>query len=85
MIAHAEIDDRSLRMMIHNRALSIGANARLKIYGTLSCRSGKRMTKKNRVFFNSEEEAVSKGYRPCSNCMRQAYRHWKTKQRTDDE
>ncbi|OGF26240.1 hypothetical protein A2303_03515 [Candidatus Falkowbacteria bacterium RIFOXYB2_FULL_47_14] len=39
-----------------------------KIFGRLDCASGKRMNKKNRVFFHSLEDAVREGYRPCKNC-----------------
>lgn len=39
-----------------------------KIFGTLSCKSGMRMKKENRVFFLNLEDAVLEGYRPCKNC-----------------
>lgn len=39
-----------------------------KIFGTLSCKSGMRMKKENRVFFHTLEDAVKQGYRPCKNC-----------------
>lgn len=39
-----------------------------KIFGTLSCKSGMRMKKENRVFFHTLEDAVEEGYRPCKNC-----------------
>lgn len=39
-----------------------------KIFGRLDCNSGKRMAKKNRVFFASLEDAVREGFRPCRNC-----------------
>jgi len=39
-----------------------------KIFGTLTCKSGMRMKKENRVFFHSLEDAVKDGYRPCKNC-----------------
>ncbi|MCF2493313.1 hypothetical protein NFI80_06605 [Dyadobacter chenhuakuii] len=35
---------------------------------------------RNRVFFNSEKEAMSQGFRPCGHCMREAYLRWKPKQ-----
>ncbi|MCF2497797.1 hypothetical protein L0661_05745 [Dyadobacter sp. CY357] len=35
---------------------------------------------KNRVFFNSENEAMLRGFRPCGHCMREAYSKWKLKQ-----
>ncbi len=39
-----------------------------KIFGTLTCKSGMRMKKENRVFFHTLEDAVKQGYRPCKNC-----------------
>jgi len=48
----------------------------MKIYGTLHCRSGKRMKAKNRVFFSSVEEALRMGYRPCGHCRKYEYRLW---------
>ncbi|MBL7700356.1 MAG: metal-binding protein [Chitinophagaceae bacterium] len=48
-----------------------------KIYGTLSCSSGKRMKAKNRIFFESEQQAIDAGYRPCGHCVPGKYRQWK--------
>ena len=39
-----------------------------KIFGTLDCKSGKRMKKENSVFFHTLEDAVKQNYRPCKNC-----------------
>jgi methylphosphotriester-DNA--protein-cysteine methyltransferase len=39
-----------------------------KIFGTPDCKSGMRMKKENRVFFQTLEDAVKEGYRPCKNC-----------------
>lgn len=63
MIDHQEIDDRSDQVQF-------GGNKKLKIFGLLSCTSGKRMKKENRVFFENEKEAVISGYRPCGACLR---------------
>ncbi|MBL7925711.1 MAG: metal-binding protein [Bacteroidia bacterium] len=54
-----------------------GGNRKLKIYGTLSCASGKKMKRENRVFFSSEIEAIVNGFRPCGHCMKTAYKKWK--------
>jgi methylphosphotriester-DNA--protein-cysteine methyltransferase len=35
------------------------------------------MKKENRVFFQSEEEAINEGYRPCAHCMNAEYQKWK--------
>lgn len=39
-----------------------------KIFGNLSCKSGMRMKKENRVFFFCIDDAIECGYRPCKNC-----------------
>lgn len=39
-----------------------------KIFGTLLCKSGKRMKKENRVFFDSYDDAINSGYKPCKKC-----------------
>ena len=76
MIRHTEIDMVSLRPKIKHRKFAFAGNRKLKIYGTLSCSSGKRMKQENRVFFVSEQEAIDNGYRPCGNCMKKEYRKW---------
>jgi methylphosphotriester-DNA--protein-cysteine methyltransferase len=58
-------------------AITLGGNAKLKIYGLLSCSSGKRMKTVNRVFFQNEQEALADGYRPCGHCLREEYKVWK--------
>jgi hypothetical protein len=67
---------RKLSLLITSGEISLGGNSKLKIYGTLSCQSGKRMKPFNRVFFSSEQEAINAGYRPCGHCMKEAYRLW---------
>jgi methylphosphotriester-DNA--protein-cysteine methyltransferase len=76
LIKHNEISDVVLRTHIRQQQIVLGGNVKLKIYGILSCKSGKRMKKQNRVFFVSEEEAITNGYRPCGNCMRKNYKKW---------
>lgn len=68
---------RQLKTLINQEAIQLGGNANLKIYGTLNCKSGKRLKTKNRVFFANEAEAIEKGYRPCGHCMRTKYKLWK--------
>jgi len=86
VIRHIELGDitftrsRKLKQLLDNHQVQFGGNARLKIYGTMSCQSGKRMKPENRVFFASEAEAVGLGYRPCGHCMVQEYRRWKNSQ-----
>jgi len=69
MFHHIELTNRKLKSLINEGEIRFGGNKQLKIYGTLSCKSGKRMKKENRVFFISKEEAINEGYRPCGHCM----------------
>jgi methylphosphotriester-DNA--protein-cysteine methyltransferase len=77
MIRHIEMDDKALYQKIRQKEIVFGGNSILKIYGTLQCKSGKRMKKKNRVFFISTEQAKEQGYRPCGHCLRTDYKIWK--------
>lgn len=77
MIRHEMITDQELYALLRQGKILLGGNQKLKIYGTMHCRSGKRMKRKNRVFFKDECEALTLGYRPCGHCMRQAYMSWK--------
>ncbi len=70
MIQHSYISDSDLRSKIKQQKISFGGNIKLKIYGTLSCKSGKKMKPENRVFFSSEKEAIANGFRPCGHCMK---------------
>jgi methylphosphotriester-DNA--protein-cysteine methyltransferase len=82
MIKHLALGDtnfsrsRRLKCLLDTGEIQLAGNAKLKIYGTLGCGSGKRMKAKNRVFFVSETEAIEKNYRPCGHCMRNAYKKW---------
>lgn len=76
MIKHTKISDAALRIKIQKNEICLGGNEKLKIYGTLHCRSGKRMKRENRVFFASEQEAIQLGYRPCGHCMKSEYQKW---------
>lgn len=73
MINHIDISSRMLFTKIKNKQIALAGNKKLKIYGTLDCRSGKRMKKENRIFFFSEDEARQSGYRPCGNCLKIRY------------
>ncbi|WP_062058654.1 Ada metal-binding domain-containing protein [Aquimarina longa] len=77
MIHHIEINTRELYKMIERDEIVYAGNNTLKIYGTLRCKSGKRMKIENRVFFSSTAEAEENGFRPCGNCMKIAYKNWK--------
>ncbi|MGB5819924.1 MAG: Ada metal-binding domain-containing protein [Saonia sp.] len=77
MIKHTDLSPIELRQKIKNKRITLGGNSILKIYGTLHCRSGKRMKTKNRIFFVNEVDARNEGYRPCGHCMRAAFKLWK--------
>jgi len=76
VIHHGELSNKDLRQKIKQSEVCFGGNRKLKIYGVLQCSSGKRMKKENRVFFSSEKEAKSEGYRACGNCMFSEYKKW---------
>ncbi|MGN6566936.1 MAG: Ada metal-binding domain-containing protein [Flavipsychrobacter sp.] len=77
MIQHIEITNAVLRQLIRQRAVVLGGNKKLKIYGLLNCKTGKRMKRENRVFFSSAVDALVHGYRPCAHCMPKEYTKWK--------
>jgi methylphosphotriester-DNA--protein-cysteine methyltransferase len=83
MIKHTTLGDtpfkrsRQLKLLLNKNEIAFAGNSKLRIYGLLKCRSGKRILVQNRVFFISEQEAVATGYRPCGHCMGAAYKHWK--------
>lgn len=76
MIKHPDIKDSDLRSKIKHKEISFGGNVNLKIYGTLKCKSGKRLKRENRIFFSSESEALGNGFRPCGHCMKIEYKKW---------
>lgn len=77
MLIHVDITNQDLHNKIRKKEILFAGNVRLKIYGQLNCRSGKRMKNQNRVFFISEQEALAHGYRPCGHCMLSMYLRWK--------
>lgn len=81
ILNHSDLTPKQLFRLIHKQQLLFAGNCKLKIYGLLSCASGKRMKKEKRVFFTTENQALQAGYRPCGVCRRQAYDRWKTGQK----
>jgi len=69
MIRHDHLTSRELIWAIHRGEIRFAGNRKLKIYGRLNCKSGKRMKCENRAFFKSETEAIELGFRPCLHCM----------------
>ena len=60
-----------------------GGNSKLKIYGRLDCPSALSAIRRfpgsyesHRVFFADEKTALSAGYRPCGNCLRNKYKEY---------
>lgn len=85
MIDHQQLAPHALRADIRSGNYTLAGNARLRTYGLLSCRSGKRLKKKNRVFFHDEAEAMRLGFRPCGHCLPHRYRQWKvSKKQVED-
>ena len=83
MITHLSLGNNTfsrtntLHQLITLNKICFGGNKKLKIYGLLHCKSGKRMKLENRVFFISTSEAEKNGYRPCAHCMKDAYKIWR--------
>ncbi|MES2131167.1 MAG: Ada metal-binding domain-containing protein [Bacteroidota bacterium] len=77
MTEHIALNNSDLWQQIRKKEINFAGNKKLKIFGTLHCKSGKRMKKENRVFFKSGSEAMAKGYRSCGHCMREEYKKWK--------
>lgn len=77
MVQHFQISKTALRKQIKQNEICFGGNKKLKIYGKLHCKAGRRMKKENRVLFISENEAIEQGFRPCGYCMNSKYKKWK--------
>jgi len=77
LILHSKLSNTELRRLIKNGCINLAGNKKLKIFGALKCSSGKRMKRNNRVFFSSQNEAIQLNFRPCGNCMKNAFKAWK--------
>ncbi len=64
MTKHIELSSKLLYHKIRHKEFIYAGNAKLKIYGTLYCASGKRMKKESRVFFTTEQETILLCYSP---------------------
>ncbi len=78
------LTDKNNKQYLSNQPGQFGGHYKLKIYGRLDCRSANQHIQKGqyvkqRVFFKDEETALAAGYRPCANCMPEAYKKWKAK------
>ncbi len=61
---------------------TLGGHRRTKIFGRLDCPAALRAIARGgyvryRVFFADSATATRAGYRPCADCMPDAYRAWK--------
>lgn len=83
MISHNDLGpvsfgtSKKLKKLVGEGKIQFAGNRNLRIYGRLSCASGKRMKRVNRVFFEDRADAVAHGYRPCGHCLREDYAEWK--------
>jgi len=68
---------KNIARLIRNGSITLGGYKKARIYGLLTCSSGKRMNVDNRVFFKDEAEALKNDYRPCGHCMKKEYAKWK--------
>ncbi|WP_300600526.1 Ada metal-binding domain-containing protein [Niabella sp.] len=78
---HPEERNRQTRKLIRSGHIQFAGYKKARVYGLLSCASGKKMKLEHRVFFTDEAEALALGYRPCGHCMREPYKKWKAAQR----
>jgi len=63
-----EVADSEPSEMISSWVVYIG-NKDSKIYHTLTCSSGQKISISNRIYFSSKTQAEASGYRPCSICL----------------
>lgn len=61
-----------------------GGHCSTRIYGRLDCAAALRAIRRGgyvsqRVFFATEQDAISAGYRPCAVCLPATYGEWKTR------
>lgn len=76
-IDHDRLTNSQVFKLLHRGVIRFAGNKKLKIYGTLHCKQGKKMKRENRTFFTTEESAINLGYRPCGKCMKEKYNLWK--------
>ncbi|WP_107086384.1 metal-binding protein [Kitasatospora sp. MY 5-36] len=65
---------------------TLGGHRRGRLYGRLDCPSALRTIAaggyvRHRVFFADEATAIAAAYRPCSVCLPEKYRQWKTRRK----
>lgn len=83
---HHQLTSAELKKLLRTKHITLAGNVKLRIYGLLTCSSGKRIKKENRVFFSTEASAIELAYRPCGHCLKESYIVWKnhvSKKRVD--
>jgi len=89
MINHIDLGNdpversKNLASLIRSGIVCLGGYRKARIYGLLTCSSGKKMKTENRVFFQNEAEAIASGYRPCGNCLPEKHSAWKAGRNTE--
>lgn len=76
MVKQSTLNHVALCRKIVQGTFKFAGNSKLQIFGVFDCKSGKRMKLENRVFFESREDAITAGYRPCGHCMKLEYKKW---------
>ncbi|WP_091432270.1 Ada metal-binding domain-containing protein [Flavobacterium degerlachei] len=76
MLLHDKLIDSETNTKIKQKLIVFGGNHKLKIYGTLNCKSDNLLKRENRVFFTCEAEAIQNNFRPCGHCMKSKYQQW---------
>jgi methylphosphotriester-DNA--protein-cysteine methyltransferase len=69
---------------------ALGGHRGTRIYGRLDCPGARRAIARggyvaHRVFFLNERHARAAGYRPCSVCLPEKYRAWKSRKKRSAE
>ena len=59
MIRHKRIDDSEVLKVIKSALIRYGGKRKQRIYGTLTCKYGKRMNRQNRVLFKTEKTPLT--------------------------
>jgi len=78
MSKHTNFSARTASFIKAKRKERFGGHRKDKIYGRLDCQSAARWIAKGfyvkqRVFFADEATAITAGYRPCFECLREKY------------
>lgn len=59
----------SLFAVIVTNSPVVTANSRSGKFHIPGCKYGEKIEKRNRIYFSNPEEAVTRGYKPCRDCL----------------